>query len=384
MRIAIVSSMLHPKYGGPPSVVFSHAAALSSNNEVCIFGCANQGELSQINEKFENVWTALPRWPLRWMRAPGLAEAITKWEPDIIHSHDIWLHGLYASWKSAKSTGAVLVITPHGTFTAPWRYNTMIKLLYRRIFLNKIFRDVSSIQALCREEAEGCRNAGICCPVSVIPNGLPERQFFKIGDSRESQRKWPFIGSSRIALYLGRLWSEKGLDILIDAWFNSVNTQGWILIIAGPDYRNYGETIHNRIAELGLSGKVYLIGMIEGVLKDSLLARSSLFVLPSHGEGFSVAILEALAAGLPALISEKCNFSQLSEVGGGWVCKDTVNDLTSALDTVLSLSSSELRAVGVKGRYLAKTQFTLECIADRLVDMYTFEVEKMLCGLPKV
>ena len=65
--------MLHPKYGGPPAVVFSHAVALSSNNnEVCVFGCAEQGESSQIKAKFDNVWTTTPSWPLRWMRASGL------------------------------------------------------------------------------------------------------------------------------------------------------------------------------------------------------------------------------------------------------------------------------------------------------------------------
>src|SRR5262249_23304811 len=151
---------------------------------------------------------------------------------------------------------------------------------------------------------------GLKGPVAVIPNGvtppgqhISERLFFE---------RYPDLRGRRIVIFLSRVHHKKGLDILCKAWqrvwplFRDTH-----LVIAGPDFENTLASIEALMSELGIGDGVTITGMLEGEMKWSALAASRLFVLPSHSEGFSMAILEAMATGLPVLATHPCNFPEI-------------------------------------------------------------------------
>ena len=108
-------------------------------------------------------------------------------------------------------------------------------------------------------------------------------------------------GGAPLAVYAGQLQRNKGLDELIDAWKTIVG--GWPgarLWIAGEG--PHRAALHGRIHALGLSDRVVLAGPFDCV--DDLLAAADLFVLPSPEEDMSVALLEAMAAGLPIVATD--------------------------------------------------------------------------------
>ena len=116
---------------------------------------------------------------------------------------------------------------------------------------------------------------------------------------------------ARLAVYTGRLHEAKGLSELVTAWAEvadqrldfarrngpSVDARLW-LIGEGP----WRAALASQIDSLGLGRRVVLTGSFDTV--DDLLAAADLFVLPSHEEGMSVALLEAMAAGLPIVASD--------------------------------------------------------------------------------
>jgi glycosyltransferase involved in cell wall biosynthesis len=68
---------------------------------------------------------------------------------------------------------------------------------------------------------------------------------------------------------------------------------------------------------MGIADSVVLTGYVPGELIESLLASAQCFVLPSRSGGFGISLLEAMAAGLPALYTTECHFKELAEAGGG-------------------------------------------------------------------
>ena len=104
-----------------------------------------------------------------------------------------------------------------------------------------------------------------------------------------------------LAVYAGRLHEAKGLADLVAAWGAIVaRWPNARLCLAGEG--PFRGALAEQIEVRGLDGRVVLAGTFDNV--DELLAAADLFVLPSHQEGMSLALLEAMAAGLPIVATD--------------------------------------------------------------------------------
>ena len=117
---------------------------------------------------------------------------------------------------------------------------------------------------------------------------------------------------------MSRLHHGKGLDLLADA-FASVNAAkpDVQLVVAGPDRGAQGPFLE-RIHRLGLASRVHVVGPLYDDAKKSALRDCSAYCLPSRQEAFSIAILEAMAAGAPCVISRACNFPEAAMRVPAW------------------------------------------------------------------
>ncbi len=170
---------------------------------------------------------------------------------------------------------------------------------------------------------------------------------------------------------LGRLSRDKGLELLVEAWARAALPRDWQLVIAGPDYRGFEQRLRRRIGELGIEERVWLTGAVAGETKSALLASADVFVLPSYGEGFSVALLEAMAAGAPALYTTACHFPELADAGGGWMIDHRLELFVDALRSVAAASDSERKRRGEAGRTLGRSKFTIEIVAADMAKLYS-------------
>lgn len=375
IRIGIVSSILHPKYGGPAAVVRSHVRVLSDHARVRVLGVAREDEGDAIRRDFRDAELCAGTFPRRWSAARGLQQALQRlaYESDVLHVHMVWDYAVWAAAHAVRRAGKPLIITPHGSVSEPRRYDALHKRIYRRLFLGEVLRNTTYVHALTARERDGCEAFGIAAPTRVIPNGVPAADFDLGRDAASAEQAWPQIRGRRIMLYLGRLWSEKGLDLLPDVWAAASTLQpeaNWLLVIAGPDYRDYRRVLEQRIAALGIGSRVTLLGPVTGSVKDSLLAAAECLILPSHGEAFSVAIVEAMAAGLPVIYTDACNFPELAAAGGGWEVPAALAPLTAALVSVLRADRCTLASAGERGRLLGRRRYTLESVGQELMTMY--------------
>ncbi len=352
-----------------------HASGLRRIANVHVYGISGDSDYQSITDNFGEVKLFEPGFPNRWFYGKGLYRALRSESrnADVLHAHMLWDYPVYASWKAAKAHKKPLIITPHGSLNNEWRYKSALKTAYRRLILDRILHDTACVHVLNKEEEIACRNYGIKCPIQIIPNGLPCATFDSPKAPSLAIENWPELSGKRVLLYLGRLWQGKGLDILPDAWAQVAQVakkNNWLLVIAGPDYGDFRASLEKKVNDLDLGATILLTGPVYGEMKESLMAASTLYVLPSHGEGFSMALLEAVAAKRPALFTDKCNFTELANIGGGWEVADTTEALAESLRNLLEMDDEFFRNSGLAGWKYARERYSLEAVSVQLIDMY--------------
>jgi glycosyltransferase involved in cell wall biosynthesis len=371
-QIAIVTSILHPKYGGPAAVIDALEKHLSADFDVSIWSRIGQNE-DVLYSRYPGGHFFHARVPHRWFYCKGLYKALLNAQPkpDIIHAHMLWDYSTFAAWRVSKKRGIPLVVTPHGTLNEAWRQNGLHKRLYNQIVLRKILADISCIHALNEQEKQALISYGAKCPIEIIPNGIDTPTLSIPRNTTAAECIYPGLKGKKRILFMGRLWPEKGVDLLVKSWASLHEFhKDWILILAGPDYRGYKSTLVNTISRTSLEKTILLPGMVEGTTKEALFAGSDVFVLPSYSEGFSMAILEALAYGLAIVYSKPCNASWVSRAGAGIETECSSEELVKALKIVLKLSDKERSSMGQQGRSEVSRHYTWDIIANSFKNLY--------------
>ena len=142
-----------------------------------------------------------------------------------------------------------------------------------------------------------------------------------------------------------------------------------VLLIAGPDEEGTLQAMKSILGSKGSVGKTVFTGMLTGRDKLAALSCADVFVLPSYSEGFSIAILEAMASRLPVVISDGCDFPEVAEHGAGLVVKAGDVEVTQALRELAS--DAELRfRMGERGRKLVTERYTWQAAASTLAQLY--------------
>src|SRR5262245_20845721 len=131
--------------------------------------------------------------------------------------------------------------------------------------------------------------------------------------------------SDRYALSLSRIDPKKNLDVLIRAFAEVTNRDcRWRLVVAGTGEPAYVRALHQLAVDLGASRRIQFVGWIDGDGKRDLMCRASIFALYSKHENFGLAALEAMAVGVPAMLSPDVDLADVvADADAGWVIGGT-------------------------------------------------------------
>jgi glycosyltransferase involved in cell wall biosynthesis len=151
------------------------------------------------------------------------------------------------------------------------------------------------------------------------------------------------------------------------------------LVLAGPDEFGMQATLAAKARAAGHGSRVLFPGMVGGRLKASLLSRADVFSLPSQGEGFSIAILEALASGTPVLISPGCHFDEVARAGAGLVESLDPAALAEALLRLVSEPGLR-RTMAERAIALVRDHYSWDTIVGRVEDAYAEGIARHASG----
>jgi glycosyltransferase involved in cell wall biosynthesis len=378
MRVAHVLSEVSSEFGGVANATPKIGRLLRRYGVEVSFWTTGTEEDRKILESEGIVGYVFPKaFPKGWRYAPGLRKALGAKSAsiDIVHVHEVWCYPQLIALQIAKNKGLPFVWSPRASLE-PWRlrHKKFKKTLYFSAICRRRMRDAACMHAVSEGEAEGIRALGYRGPVAVIPNGVNPNEFASLPDPEEADAIWQDLSKKRVVLFLSRLSPEKGLDQLLPAWKRLVSKtafQDVVLVLAGPDDRGYHQVIKSEINRLGLAETVLVTGMVRGRQKMALVSRADLFVLPSYSEGFSNSLLENLAAGNPALITDGCHFPEAVAAGAALSVQPDSAQLLEGLATLLDKDLRALREMGNRGKDLVLKNYTWDVSVRKFLTLYS-------------
>lgn len=307
-----------------------------------------------------------------FLYAPALVPSLRKILPsvDIVHTQMPFVYPTMGAGRLAISAQKPLFYSQRGNFH-PMRlgYRGLKKRIYIELFEKPLMRGATGLIALTPNEIDSYRALGINSPCHIVPNGIDVARFRR-APATASLSVVDIKESDQVVLFLGRLHPSKGADVLLDAFFQVISKHpDALLVIAGPDEHGFAAQLLEKAAQQNVEHRIRIPGMVTGDLKTDLLARADLFVLPSIGEGQSMAILEALASGTPVIISPECNFPDVEEVKAGTIVERDANLVAQAISRFLS--DSALRSAASDAAFaLARDRYGWPAIVDKLESVY--------------
>ena len=180
----------------------------------------------------------------------------------------------------------------------------------------------------------------------------------------------PASGSLRTLLVLGRLHRKKRVDVALQAFACVAQMYPQVhLVLAGPDEEGLGADLLEQARLSGIEGRVHLTGLLREEHVLAALADALLLMMPSEpdSENFGMSALEAMAAGVPVLVSEGVPVGRWAEEhGAGLVVDCSVEAFACALAKLLA-DPCRLRAMGEAGRRLAETNFDQDRVAQKWI-----------------
>ena len=238
----------------------------------------------------------------------------------VIVSHGAWRYPTRLAWQMHQ-LGCRWVYTPHGMLE-PWsmREKWIRKKLYWRIFEHRFLKHADVIRATSVPE-----HKNLC-------SLFPSTQLISNGVSIPTDRVHNFTGKKRV-LFLGRLHHKKAPVELVEAWLASSlcqNTDFELIVVGNVD----GELEKLKSILLRKPSNIQLRPPVYGDAKNRLFDSCTFFALPSHSEGFPVALLEGMAAGLVPLITDGCNLPDAFDAGVAIRFTPFKEDIVEALEAI--------------------------------------------------
>lgn len=306
--------------------------------------------------KFDNVlwvntfYDVMPNWKelecFYWLKDKPLK---LKNIPEPFNKPDIVVfEGLYDSFreiffaKELRKNGIPYIVIPRGSLTYMAMHNKSRwkKEIAHFLFYDKFIKKASAIQYLTKAEHKDSKYR-FDGPYFIIPNGFTPPTNIKSHFGKDTINA-VFIG--RFDIY------HKGLDLLIEACKKQqdfLRDSHFVLTLYGTQTKDW-YTLRDLIEQLELNNIIKLNGPVNGKEKEIVLLNSDLFVMASRWEGHPMGLIEALAYGLPCLVTPGTNMAdEIESANAGWVCQGNVESIRETICSIINQKES----LPVKGEH---------------------------------
>ncbi len=370
LRILILLEWWYPA-GGTELAAWNLACALSKEFQVCLAICY-----------VGDIPTLHPPWGLRLevVRSKQVAgdinSLVANFKPDIIHSQHTTLIGM-AGLRASRRRRIPYVLTNH--ILPEWKGPGRV-VRNRIAWRGVVWLNNQATQVIAQSETVRTllRRHGVKSEIEVLPSGIDLERYTVA--PRRGRRERPVI------LFVGRLALDKGIDRLILAVARLKKERPLRLVLAGfaPLRGNILPDIERLVSEYGLNDSIEITGFL-GPGSEKLVRRyreADVFVMPSDFETQGLAVVEAMAAGLPVVASRAGALSELVRDGenGILVAPGDSEGLAGALRRLLG--DADLRhRFGMAGQETA-AGYGLEESARRHGEIYRRLASKA-SGAPK-
>lgn len=312
------------------------------------------------------------RFPRRLLYSPELARGArtAAATASVVHLHSLWLHPQYAGYRAAAAAGVPYIVSPHGALDpALATRGRLRKRLTTDAWQRRMLDGARMIHITTDVEAELIADIARAVPRALVPVGVDLDEFDDLPE-RDVFRRTRLGGyDGPVVLFLSRLSYKKGIDLLIEGFAHVRRRLESRLVIAGPDDERLTPSLRGVAARHGVLEDVQFVGPVFGEDRRAAFASADLWALTSHTENFGVAVIEAMAARRPVVISPAVNLApQVAAADAGLVAELNPVAIADAIQAVLS-DPARSHTLGRNGRKFAE-RFDWPIVASELERMY--------------
>ena len=288
---------------------------------------------------------------------------------DLVHIHAIFSYPSTAAMAIARSRKVPYIVRPLGQL-CEWslQQSVLKKRLYLKLIERANLNHSQGLHLTSKQEKKEAAKLQLTCPSFVIPHGLDFSP--TLANARQRLRvRFNLPEDEKIVLFLSRIHPKKGLNYLIQS-LARITQHPFTFILAGSGDPAYEVEVRSLLKESGLEARTILPGFVKGETKDLLLQGADLYALTSHSENFGVAVLEALAAGLPVVVTPGVALSdEMRQHNIGYVSEFSVDAITSTLESYF-VNPEAAASMAKQAQQFTLENYTWKRNANNLVQIY--------------
>ena len=299
---------------------------------------------------------------------------------DVAHVQHPFLSGRVALAHS-RTHGIPVVFTNHTRYdlysdTYAWYVPRELRMAYLRSYLHRFVRRIDGVIAPSAGIAEWLRDFGVTDDAIVLPNGVDAAPFAHPANPR-SRASFGLPEDSVVFCFLGRLGDEKNIALLVEAFIAAAGTRPMALLLIG-DGPARGEA-EVRVCEAGLEDRVRFAGLVPYPEVPDVLAACDVFVTASVTEVHPLTVIEAMAAGLPALGVRSPGISDTIEHDvSGLLCDEDAGQLAANIAVIAD--DEVLRSRLSDGARAAAARYDISVTGAALLAEYEKVIASRLVG----
>ncbi len=285
----------------------------------------------------------------------------------VVHLHGWGTELARRMAHAARRAGRPYVISPLGSLIAgPYRKRGWRDKLRGLLGNSSLIRGAAAVTALNAAEQQALRAGGLNVNARVLPYGLDMSTFEATHHPNDAL---PEVPAGRCLLLLGPIHPDEGLVPLVTA-FAEIGpvADGWNIVLAGPEIGDWRRQLEAAVRRKGAAERVLFTPAPDVATQRAWLARASVLAAPSLHYRCPVSIMQALAAGVPVVASDRVVPDGLNDALQA--CAPTREALREALRFVLRLSDEERSSVAQKARAAARARLDWSVLVDRYVQLY--------------
>ena len=381
MKVLMVIPALGNVYGGPTKIVLELAESIAKLGIAVDVVATNANGLTTLDVPL-NQWIIKNDYRVQYFSYVDLLDykftwSMSKWlfnnvsNYEIVHTNAIFSYPVIAAHWACQFRKIPYVATPHGMME-PWAlaYKAWKKKLYFNFLEKPSLQTANAMQMTSSTEAKHINTLGLKTPLVFVPNGIHREDFASLSNPEIFHHQFPETRNKRLIIFLGRIDPKKGLDLLAPAFAQAYQKfPDTHLIIAGPDNTGFLPTAQSYFIKAGCSHAVTFTGILTGNIKYAALAAAKIYVAPSYSEGFSMSVLEGMAAGLPCVITTGCNFPEAGEAEVARIVNIDVGSIAKAIIQLLE-DDQKSKNMGDRARQFILDNYTWDHIASKMISVY--------------
>lgn len=380
LKVLHVIPSISPRRGGPSQAAIEMVTALRQRQVDAAILTTNDDCESLLTDLPTGRWTtykgvpvlAFPRWspPIGALREFAFSPGLSAWLPkhirnfDLLHVHALFSFPSTMAMVQSRQARVPYLLRTIGQLS-PWSLarSKARKQLMLRLVENRNIESARFLHFTTSLERDECFMAlGQSLPSLVSPLGVRLPLLIPQRSERSDGLR---------LVFLSRLHPKKQLEVLLRALaqLQLVSPQtAWQLDIAGTGDPAYVASLKDLAQLLNVAPRCRWLGHVQGEAKTSLLQEADWFVLPSAAENFGIAVVEALAAGTPVIVTPQVAVADLIDrAGAGLICS---GDPSALCQLLLQHSHGPSPAMRLSARSLAESTFSWSSVADQLETSY--------------